>query len=158
LAEADAERMPYQELLRIIGQFLDDRQAGDIAIMELKDQFLVRYRTGGDGTVVGVELRGEDLAVESTKREERRKRRGGDPDTRADTLRAIGQELEKLNAYEILLETTTDGYLVSYLFTDPAQDFALHKSMFFLSFDGALAMKTIARENRRLAQFSLFGR
>jgi len=155
--QADPVRLPYQELLRTIGQFVTERDGNEIALLELPNRFLLRYR-GLDGNVVAVELRESELEQESETREGSRKQRGGSGASPADALRAVGAELERREAYTILLETVDDGYFVSYQYSAPTQGFALHKAVLFLSLDGVQEMSAAARESRKVSNFGLFRR
>lgn len=129
------QSLPYAGLLRTIGQFVDDRQGDDLAIMELADRFVVRYRTPATGETTSVELRIADLRREATSREHSRRLRFGLSDSNglSNRLRAIGRELERLGAYAILVESTVDQFVVSYQYSDPRKDYALHKSVEALS-------------------------
>jgi len=154
MVSQDARSLPYAGLLRSIGQFVDDRQGGDVAIMELADSFVVRYRTPTTGDTVGVELRIADLRSEATSRERSRRLRFGlaDGGGLSNRLRAIGSELERLEAHVILVESAADEFVVSYQYTDPRTDYALHKGLDALSDDEVREFAAGAQWQRRPAR------
>ena len=138
------DRVPYQVALRTIGAYLDERSASFINVIELQDGFAVRFQPSpNQREMVGGRLRFETLQAFKEDLESRRSkfRVGGDSGEPRhlggyqDFLRALGYELDKVGAYDVLVEEVEEQVLVTYLQLDPAHSVVAQKRMILLGSD-----------------------
>lgn len=117
----------YQWQLRALGAFLDAQPAADVSIMEVGDRYAVRYYDArrDHSSPVFVFMDVQQLQRINDALLERRERgasgqHGFEPDGRyQDLLRALGWELDDLDANQIVMDERTEGLYVSYRYTSP---------------------------------------
>jgi hypothetical protein len=126
---ADENRIRYQEVLRNLGAYLDDAMARQIALLETREGFVLRYQDVG-GAVVARELALEDIPDRRGSRSEDVE---GEPQgLYQDFLRALGHELDDERASSVLLDELSEGYLMSYQKLDPRHGFRPVKRVLIL--------------------------
>jgi hypothetical protein len=149
------ERVPYQAALRALGAFLDERGASSINLLEAESGFAVRYQAhSGSPDTTLVRLDGEELLSLSSELERRRRRGRGfffgggkeQPEenrTYENILRALGYELDQVQAYSILVDEIDDGMVVTYQYLNPREGFNARKRMVIL---GGEAMRNVLED------------
>lgn len=143
----DQDRVPYQMMLRVIGQDLDRLHASNIRLIETSSGFAVQYVSDTSrAEIADLIFSFEDLLPRTRTgrfqpmlrhpRGGAKRFRHGKP-TYQDFLRALGYELEEAGAYSILMDELDDGYLLTYQFYNPDSGFLLHKHRVALHADEA---------------------
>lgn len=130
-------RQAYQTSLRAIGAYLDQRPAGSVRVIEVPEGFDVHWLGGAaDHHLQSVHLPidqllswGEELKRKKTRRSFRPHARITEDDSYENVFRALGSELDALDAYSILVDELEDGFLVTYQFLNPHESYMLRKHM-----------------------------
>lgn len=133
----DGERLPYQVALRAIGAYLDEIGASSFNVLEINDGFNLRYQTGSGAPQLSDKLfsRGQLESAESDSRKGRsltphlHLKRDPEESGYQDFLRALGHELDKVAAYDILVEQVENEVLLTFVELDPAHGVAARKRM-----------------------------
>jgi hypothetical protein len=130
------QRGPYQEALRSIGAFLDNRHAFHANVIEVLDGFTVRYqRSDLHSELISEHLGYVQLQAPADIKHRRRGLPfgGRKPERRyEDILRALGFELDEAQAYSLLIDEIDEGFLVTYQYLKPSQGVMVRKRMVFL--------------------------
>jgi hypothetical protein len=132
------ERVPYQVVLRAVGAYLDEHGASQSNVIELEDGFAVRYQRKTNPPVYGFgRFTYDDLAALTSHLEWHRSPRGGKglAGGYQDLFRALGYELDEVQAYAVLLDEVEDQLLVTYLELDPAHTIAALKRLIVVGQD-----------------------
>lgn len=131
----------YQVWLRTIGAYLDGHSASFINVLETSDGFAIRYQKDqGDPELAAAEIKYGDLQSLESSLETRRSRKrpkppgsvGGRAHSYQNFFRALGRELHQAAAWNILLDELPHGFVLTYLYLDPRQDYNFHKRMVFV--------------------------
>jgi hypothetical protein len=166
---AGEERVPYEALLRVVGQYLDEQGARSFTLLELTEGLSVCYRPAADGLEqYAVCFTWDDLTAECETGQRRRQRRGrgrkgaetaqeGRRSGYQDILRLLGHELEKVPAYTIALDELEDGILTTYLYLDPAHGYLAKKRMVVIPRQQEQMLLTTARARRARLQDKRWG-
>jgi len=133
-------RRAYQTSLRAIGAYLDQRPAGTVRVIEVPEGFEVHWLgSEADHHLQWVHLPVDDLlqwGEELKRKKTRRAFRSHAPITEdhsyENVFRALGFELDTLEAYSILVDELEDGFLVTYQFLNPHESYMLRKHMVIL--------------------------
>ena len=133
----EGERLPYQVALRVIGAYLDEVGASSFNVLEINDGFNIRFQLGGGAPQLADKLflREHLEAAEADSRKGRsltshlHLHRDPDKSNYQDFLRALGHELDKIAAYDILVEQIEDEVLLTFVELDPAHGVAARKRM-----------------------------
>jgi hypothetical protein len=166
-SELTRERVPYQYALRALGAYLDERRANSINLLEAEGGFAVRYqpqRNLPDTVLVRVEY--PELKELSAELERRRRRKSfpfgskesAGPNSYENVLRALGYELDEVQAYSILIDEIDDGMVITYQYLSPHEGFNARKRMVILGSDAMQAVLQDAearREHRKHGILSL---
>ncbi|HZU13047.1 MAG TPA: hypothetical protein VFB58_09425 [Chloroflexota bacterium] len=109
---------PYQNTLRVIGAVLDELEAHDVTVIEGNGNFTVRFET--EGSIQVRETTHLEL-LEAFDTLQRDRTLLGSPDQGyyQDLLRAIGFEMERVGAHNLLLSEAGEYCLVSFQANDP---------------------------------------
>ena len=148
-------RIPYGRALRAVGVHLDAQHAASIRVVEVPEGFQIAYVPVQGG------LQPETLALgfgdiltprwESQRRSHRSRIHLGhhrDAPSYEALLRAIGGELDRLEAYSVLIDELPEGFVATYQFYNQATGFVLHKGMQSFDRDGASALIEEAKRGR----------
>jgi len=161
------DRVPYQSVLRALGTFLDDRAASGINLLETEGGFAVRYQPDKrTPQTVLVTMNADEVASLAAEVDRRRRRKAfhfgggnaGEHRTYENILRALGYELDQVQAYSILVDEIDEGMVVTYQYLNPQEGFNARKRMVILGTD---AMKSVLedaqarREQRKLGILTL---
>lgn len=162
------DRVPYQSVLRALGSLLDEHGASSINLLEAENGFAVRYQPHrGSPETVLAQYNEEGLKNLAGDVDRRRRRKafhfgggGGSTERRTyeNILRAIGYELDQVQAYSILLDETDDGMVVTYQYLNPQEGFNARKRMVILGTEamrGVLDDAQSRREQRKLGILTL---
>lgn len=115
---ADVVTTSYQNTLRVIGAVLDELEAEDVTVIEGPGNFTVRFSTGNDldvREVTHIEL----LDALRALREGRTLLGSVEKGYYQDLLRAIGYEMERVGAHNLLLSEAGQCCLLSFVSSDP---------------------------------------
>jgi hypothetical protein len=121
----------YQWFLRVIGRYLDTHGARTVAIMEGPGEFMVAYACEPASPEL-IEIHFSSVQLQTLEDElivAHRRRSSPAPGRYEDFLRAVGFELERQRAYNILIAELEDGFLVTYQYLNPAQGYMVRKHM-----------------------------
>jgi hypothetical protein len=155
--EVQTDRISYQTALRALGSFLDQHKARRINLLEAGDGFAVRYQeTANSPDYVMARLPHAELVSVAAELERKRKRMsfpfgGRDAGTRANyenVLRALGYELDHVEAYSLLVDEIDDGMVVTYQYLKPSEGFNARKRMVILGTDAMHAVLADAQARR----------
>lgn len=143
-------RVPYQATLRALGAYLDHEEARRINLLEENGGFAVRYQPDRDHPD-SVMVHWENHALLSISHERQQKRRrqsmfgraGQAKTTYENVLRALGYELDVVEAYSILVDEIDDGMVVTYQYLNPTEGFNAKKRMVILGSD---VMKSVLQD------------
>jgi len=133
-------RRAYQTSLRAIGAYLDQRPAGTVRVIEVPEGFEVHWLgSAADHHLQWVHLPvdellqwGEELKRKKTRRAFRSHAPITEDHSYENVFRALGFELDTLEAYSILVDELEDGFLVTYQFLNPHESYMLRKHMVIL--------------------------
>jgi hypothetical protein len=166
--ELPRDRVAYQSALRALGAFLDERGAHCINLLEAEDGFAVRYQPHpGSPETILVRIDGKELLSLSNELDHRRRRKAfrfgakehaEDHRTYENVLRALGYELDQVQAYSILIDEIDDGMVVTYQYLNPQEGFNARKRMVILggeAMNGVLVDAESRREQRKHGILSL---
>jgi hypothetical protein len=136
----DSERASYQTVLRLVGLHLDQDSARDIAIVETPDGFVGRYQPASAAPeLVARNFLHDELPSSAARiRREREHNRKGDVDEAApfqtyeDLLRAVGYELDLLEAHNLVVDEVDDSFMVTYQFLSPSKGYLPRKRLIVL--------------------------
>jgi hypothetical protein len=151
------ERVPYEEMLRAVGLYLDDEGAQGFSLLEVTDGMSLRYQRSADSSErAAVQFTWDDLRALNANARQRRGRRAGSRKPAAaearhkyqDFLRLLGHELEKVPAYTIALDELEDGVLTTYLYLDPAHGYLAKKRLVVVPAHQEEMLLTTARSRR----------
>ncbi|HEX8917098.1 MAG TPA: hypothetical protein VF898_01220 [Chloroflexota bacterium] len=136
------QRMPYAMALRAVGAYLDDHDAQYCNVLEVVDGFAVRYQRADSELVVQTaHVNNDDVSALQAELEWRRspqKRSRGESAVAnsggyQDFMRALGRELDDLEAWDVMLDELDDSFLITYLHLDPQHGFLARKHMLTLN-------------------------
>ncbi|GAC1443372.1 MAG: hypothetical protein NVSMB52_01660 [Chloroflexota bacterium] len=128
-------RVPYQATLRSIGSFIDDRHATGINILETPDGFSLRYESPENPCSPEVTLLRFSELLSLPRELENKRHRGFSFGPRRsegvyeDRLRALGFELDGVQAYSVLIDELEDSLIVTFQYLEPSEGFNAHKRM-----------------------------
>jgi hypothetical protein len=156
---APAPRVSYQVALRSLGAYLDERNVTRLNVLESNTGFAVRYQPQPEQPETEfVHLSYHDLLSLNGQLEQKRRRRAfsfakqeNEKNTYENILRALGYELDAVEAYSLLIDEINEGMLITYQYFRPNEGFNARKRMVIL---GADAVRTVledaeARRERR---------
>ena len=145
----------YAWLLRAAGAYLDQMHARQLTVIEGEGGFELRYRPGPVGDVWAVCLRFDALLRRREDLVHRRsvgfslRRRTTESQGYQDTLRALGAQLDQVEARTILLDEGDEGLLVSYQYFSPQSNYLPRKHMAIVNPAGISRLVMEARARRR---------
>lgn len=122
----------YEVSLRAIGSYLDRQDARNVHVLEAPTGFLVRFENRGD------DVRGElvcfdykDVRPSGPEVDWLRniKLPSGRSRSYEVLLKAVGRQLDEIQAACILLDELPESLMISYEFDDPTRGFFLRKRM-----------------------------
>jgi hypothetical protein len=150
------DRPPYQLLLRSLGAVLDADPPRRFSLIEVEDGFeIVLEQEGGrlqrDHVTRDKLKRILEDPNEAPKRPSRRDHStwSTGASTRQDSLRALGYELDDVEATNIMLDDLGDSVLLTYSFVDPAQGYIWQKRMLVLKPEQMAEIVETARGRRQ---------
>jgi hypothetical protein len=153
VAEAETytqtDRLTYQAALRAIGQWLDLQEAtAGMRIVETPDGFLVAHTPDDDpDNDVSWMFTFDDMIALAEDMSRRTRFPGGSVQYQ-DLLRAVGYELDEVEAHAVLLEQVNDDLLLTYLYPNYVGGLSLHKQFTVMPQDAAAELVCNARERR----------
>ncbi len=154
----------YQTSMRAIGAYLDQHSAINVRVIEVTEGFDVHWlASAADHHLQWVHLPGDELRSwgEGLKRKKtHRSFLSHAPTVTEDTsyenvFRALGFELDALDAYSILVDELEDGFLVTYQFLNPHESYMLRKHMVILRRNEMFQVMSAADARRRSHKHSL---
>lgn len=133
-------RRAYQTSMRAIGAYLDQKPPGRVRVIEVPEGFEVHWLgSAADHHLQWVHLPvdqllqwGEELKRKKTRRVFRSHAPITEDHSYENVFRALGFELDALDAYSILVDELEDGFLVTYQFLNPHESYMLRKHMVIL--------------------------
>lgn len=151
------ERFPYQASLRSLGAYLDERNAHRINVIEAEAGFAVRFQP--DAAVpdlILVRLSLEELSERDRDAGSLSKRRqlpfasrnNREESTYENILRALGYELDYVEAHGVLIDELEEGIVVTYQFLKPSEGFNARKRMVILGSEALDSVLEDARSRR----------
>lgn len=155
----DGESRPsYQNSLRALGQYLDRQGAQRVNLLEEVNGYTVRYQLQRDHPdSVFVRLSHDEIPTVATHAEGRKRRglfgrgrdeHGSSTQTYENVLRALGYELDQVEAYSLLIDEVDEGMLVTYQYLRPTEGFTTRKRMVILGDDAVRAVVEEAEQRR----------
>ncbi len=162
--EVISERVPYQAVLRALGSWLDDRRAKRVNVLEAMGGFAVRYQLdSANADTESFFLAYNRLLSLADELENRRKRRAfprlgreAPQATYENLLRALGYELDGIDAYSILIDEVDEGMLVTYQYLRPTEGFQARKRMVILGPEAVQSVLEDARARREYWKSGVF--
>ncbi len=156
-------RRAYQTSLRAIGAYLDQRPAGTVRVIEVPEGFEVHWLgSAADHHLQWVHLPvdellqwGEELKRKKTRRAFRSHAPITEDHSYENVFRALGFELDTLEAYSILVDELEDGFLVTYQFLNPHESYMLRKHMVILRRNEMFQVMSAADARRQSHKHSL---
>lgn len=150
------ERFPYQNSLRAVGAYLDERNAHRINVIEAADGFAVRYQLAAtDPDSILARLSSQELSEREQDGGGGWKRRSfpfarntHEAATYENILRALGYELDYVEAYSLLIDELEEGIVVTYQYLKPTEGFNARKRMVILGSEALDAVLDDARSRR----------
>lgn len=147
---------PYQQLLRVVGAYLDEQKACAINVFELEGEFALRWQTTlHEATTYAATLDFAELSERAGEMEGRRRRALRSRLVHHEAvgryenlLRSLGYELEQAGAFFMMADELEEGFLLTYTFLNPAQSFLAHKRMVVVGTARAAALTRVARARR----------
>jgi hypothetical protein len=133
--------LPYEGLLRAIGDHVDSMGGKNLLIIDTGDGFSIRFSRGSLGETDHVEFSYRGLAEQETlqlaNRQPKPHAAKDAPLVRGtgyqDFLRAFGAQLESDEQFLVLLDEQPAGFIMSYIYMDPERALFPHKTMATLS-------------------------
>jgi hypothetical protein len=143
--------LPYQEMLRSIGRALDRGGVERVCLLEVPDGMTVRHERGEDHTLVWNCFTDDQIVEGSSLRRKLGFLRPhpGTPSRYSDLFRALGYELQRGYACNIMIVEQNDGFVVSYEFPDPRRSLTLQRAMLFLGETEQRELRQQARGRRQ---------
>jgi len=141
VAPQPTEKFAYQGMLRALGAYLDHESMSRFRLIEVPDGFTLVIEAGGaEPYLQEVHFSTAALLEQGEQLARGRKLFGGKHQARwslastghQDFLRALGQELDRYQVHDILIDELEDGLLVTYTFVDPSKGYQFRKHLIIL--------------------------
>jgi hypothetical protein len=132
------EKVAYQGVLRALGAYLDQESMSRFRLIEVPDGFTLVLEAGGaEPHLREVHFSTASLLEQGEQLARGRKMFGGKYQERwslastghQDFLRALGNELDRYQAHDILIDELEDGLLVTYTYVDPSKGYQFRKRL-----------------------------
>jgi hypothetical protein len=128
--------VPYQRVLRAIGRELDRSKVGQVCLLDVPDGMAVRYQLPGDHHPIWTHLSGkqilEGIGLPQKPGTISRYVRPASS-SYGDVFAALGLELERIQASDVLLLEQNDGFIVTCQYLDPRRSLTMQRGMFFVA-------------------------
>ena len=157
-ADDGRDLIPYQWLFRAMGAALDEVRASSVSIIETGEGFVVRYRrTDQQPELAAASLSYAALLEQRAELESRRvvprrvrawEQGEGAHSHYQDMLRAMGSQLERIEAYSILVDEIDEGLIVTYQYLDARDNYLFRKAKVMVRWDQVSQMLGEARSRR----------
>lgn len=151
--------MSYEQTLRLIGAWMDERHPRRINVLETLEGFAAQWQWG-HRTPQGCfkEFTRDELLALDRKRQRERKSVYSSEHSSApalgtsyeNVLRVLGHELDDVGARYVMLDQLDDGFLVTYQYRNAGQDTRWQKHMAILQAKEQDALMRQAQARRRV--------